>query len=425
VTPPLDYDVLVIGAGPAGIAAATRVRWVKRYHVVPCKVGLIDPCSLGGLTQMGTCIMTGPGWVYSEETIRPLLTGDVERLEIPHVRERARSVVKRGGVFEVELEGGGCLRARCVVLACGMKMLDREPELWGRGVTATSMGVAWAAAKIREWVSSGAHRSIVFVGTERLANIMSLADQARRADVEVRYVVEPIAGHPIARIERPDTLHGTVVALHGDDALTGLTVEETDGGSRRELSPVDLMVIDFLSYELRPARAVACADAELDEAGFVVVDRRQRTSVDGLFAAGDVTGMPACAGTAIGEGIVAGFEAYRLVYEQKLGRPPPLFAYYGHDARLDGFEEIPAWPDALGPSLLVREDTALRVAIERAAPHEIEPLRATITTIVSAAPRVANVSSIARETALAEIDVRKSVRTLLEMKLATLTEVRP
>ncbi|MGC4070420.1 MAG: FAD-dependent oxidoreductase [Polyangiaceae bacterium] len=94
------------------------------------------------------------------------------------------------------------------------------------------------------------------------------------------------------------------------------------------LENVDLLVMDFLSLEARPSRTVVAAGLELDERGFIVVDRCGRTSIPGLFAAGDATGMPACVAKAIGEGVVAGFEAYRWVYRDKFAAEPQLFAYY-------------------------------------------------------------------------------------------------
>jgi thioredoxin reductase (NADPH) len=424
-----DYVVLVIGGGPAGIAAAMRVRWVKRYSVVPCNVAIVDPCSLGGLTQMGTCIMTSPGWIYTDETIRPFLIDDVDRFEVPHLRTRVTGIEREGESFRLRCADGTAPSARCVVVCAGMKMLVREPELWNHGVTATSMGIEWVAGKIRHWVADPKHKRVVFVGSNKLTNVIPLARKCKAAHVDLRFVLEPIVGENDA-IRREalaaDVELGTVVAMTGTDRLRDVTIQHPVTGATTTIADVDLLIIDFLSYEVRPARNFGCLGAACDENGFIVVDRKQRTNVNGLFAAGDVTGMPACAGTAIGEGIVAGFEAYRYVYGKKFGVEPPLFAYYGHDAPLEeGFEELPRVPATLGPRLLGTSEHILSRVAERSAIEE----RETITKIVEAVARAGghgqSINQLAGAAALSTNEVSLAVRRLLEMKLITLSEVTP
>jgi len=421
---PVDFDVLVIGGGPAGIAAAMRARWVKRYSVVPCDVAILDPVPLGGLTQMGTCIMTSPGWIYNEESIRPFLVDDVERFDVPHVKARVTAIERRHDRFEVTSSTGETLSARCVVVCSGMKMLVREPEFWNRGVTATSMGVEWVAGKLRHWLSDPKHRRVVFAGSDKLTNLMPLARSCRAPHVDVHFVLEPIRGTNTATHDDPDVTFGTVVEMSGQERLRSITIEQAETGERKTIDDVDLFVIDFMSYEVRPARSFLCASAALDEQGFIQVDRRQHTDVEGLFAAGDVTGMPACAGTAIGEGIVAGFEAYRYVYRQKFGAEPPLFAYYGYDAPLqEGFQELPPLHATLGPRLLGPSEDVLSKVRERSSADQCEALERTVLAVAQGGRRVASVDHLAKTAELDPEAVALAVRRLLEMKLITLTEV--
>jgi thioredoxin reductase (NADPH) len=423
-----DYDVLVIGGGPAGIASAMRARWVKRYSVVPCNVAIIDPCSLGGLTQMGTCIMTSPGWLYTDETIRPFLVDDVGRFEVPHLRKRVTGVERVAQGFRVSCADGTAPTARCVIVCAGMKMLVREPELWNHGVTATSMGIEWVANKIRHWVTDPKHRRVVFVGSDKLINVMPLARRVRAPHVDVRFVLEPTVGARAAGAlePAPDVHLGTVIEMKGDDHLREITIQHPETGEVSVISDVDLLIVDFLSYEVRPARNFAIAGAASDENGFIVVDRKQHTDVEGLFAAGDVTGMPACAGTAIGEGIVAGFEAYRYVYRKKFGVEPPLFAYYGHDAPLEeGFEELPRVPSELGPRLLGTSEHILSKVAERSSDEERAAITKTVQAVARAGGYGRNIEQIAGAAELTSNEVSLAVRRLLEMKLITLSEVIP
>jgi len=421
----LDFDVLVVGGGPGGIAAAMRARWVKRYSVVPCSVAIVDPSSLGGLTQMGTCIMTSPTWLYNEETIRPLLVDDVDRFGVPHIRKRVSAVTREEGHFRLSCSDGASFSARVVVVCAGMKMLAREPELWGNGVTATSMGIEWAAGKVRRWVSDSKHKRVVFVGSEKLFNLIPLARKYRAPQVDLRFVVEPIVGaDSVVDDGSPDVTYGTVVEMDGTEQLRAITVEHPVTGRRTRFDDVDLLVVDFLSYEVRPARNFECAGVALDPDGFIAVDRRQRTNVDGLFAAGDVTGMPACVGTAIGEGIVAGFEAYRYVYRQKFGSEPPLFAYYGHDAPLDeNFVELPEIPASFGPRRRGSSEHVLKRATERGSPEERLTLQRLVGAVAGADGSGQNVQQLAGSLELSAAEVTQGIHRLLEMKLITLTEV--
>ncbi len=95
-----DYDAVVIGAGPAGISAAIRLRWLKTYHALPASVALVDPEPPGGLAAMGGCVLTGPSFALDAEGILEPLLSDLEALRIPRIGQRAVELARDGELLQ-------------------------------------------------------------------------------------------------------------------------------------------------------------------------------------------------------------------------------------------------------------------------------------------------------------------------------------
>lgn len=321
-----DHDVLVVGGGPAGLAAATRVRWVKGFHVLVGSVGLVESGRLGGLLSWGSCVLTGPGWAYPGQSLTERLLVDVERLAIPVVHDRVVRIDAEGPLFHTHFASGRVLRSLAVILATGFRPLANEVDYYLRGVRMTFKGYDHFPSLVRSCAKDADGRGLVVIGNAKSAHLQALLDAHSAGAGEVTLVTE----------ER-------LLAVEGEGTVEGVHLAAADGTERRIACAAVLM--DYNAMELRPDLQIEGVSPKLDARGFIQVDASMATSIPGLFAAGDITGRYAATLMALGDGVCAGLAAYEYTFEAKFGRPPRLFAYKALDEALPvSPRDLPAIP---------------------------------------------------------------------------------
>lgn len=310
-----DSDVVVIGGGPAGLAAATRVRWVKGFHVLVSSVTLVESGRLGGLLSWGSCVLTGPGWAMPGQELTERLVGDIDKLQIPVTQDRVLRIDREGPLFVTRCESGATLRSLAVILATGFRPLANEVDYYLRGVRMTFKGYDHFPSLVRAAAKDAAGRGLVVIGNAKSAHLQALLDAHSDGAGTVTLVTQ----------ER-------LLAVEGDERVAAVRLQGGDGSQRSLRCGAVLM--DYNAMELRPDLQIAGVSPELDERGFVHVDAQMATSVPGLFAAGDITGRYASTLMALGDGVCAGLAAYEHAFRLKFGRPPRLFAYKATDEAL-------------------------------------------------------------------------------------------
>ena len=326
-----DHDVVVIGGGPAGIAAVTRVRWVKGYHVLVGSACLVESGRVGGLLSWGSCVLTGPGWAYSGQSLNERLQVDIEKMAIPVVADRVVRIDRDDRVFVTQCAGGKAIRSLAVILATGFRPLANEVDFYLRGVRMTFKGYDHFPGLVRASAKDAAGRGLVVIGNAKSEHLRALLDAHAAGAGEVTLVTE----------ER-------LVEVVGGAEVEAVRVVTSDGVERRISCGAVLM--DYNAMELRPDLTIEGVQPELDARGFVRVDGQMATSVPGLFAAGDITGRYASTLMALGDGVCAGFAAYEYTFRLKFGHPPRLFAYKATDEALPAQpHDLPAIPDTAVP----------------------------------------------------------------------------
>lgn len=279
--PQETYDVVVVGAGPAGLTAGMYcARQGLRTAIVAGEIGGQAAWAGEIGNYMGWQLITGPDLIAR---FREHVSGfGVEC----HEGKLVNAIVPSDGGFEVYTREGDTLPARTVVIATGRApnrlAVPGEQEFVGRGVSycATCDASFFAAKPV----------AVVGPGDAAAEAALELADLGASVTVlserELR-VAEPLLAKMEAangRIERRGGVK--VTRIDGDDRVTGVTVRNASKpDSAEETLAVDGVFIETGSI---PVAEFTAGAVETNDRGEIVVDDRQATSVPGIFAAGDV-----------------------------------------------------------------------------------------------------------------------------------------
>lgn len=325
-----SMDVAVVGAGPAGLSAAVRLRWVKVSRGMPSSAIVYDPAPVGGLGLLGRTRLAGP----SSHSIMSSLIDDAEALQIPFEPYAIDRIEPCGIHWRLMHRGVPMVEARAVILATGMRQLANEAEFFGRGVTVTYNSYNYLPEHI-EMLLGGAHvRNVLVVGNAKTANILPIFKGVERPELSIKFLLDESPSDELsARFGAGVTLFGHVMGYSGGDHLERVMYRNTAG--EEAYLPCNLAFVDYAAFELKPERSLYVPGLARDTKGFVVVERDGATTLAGIFAAGDITGVYSMALKAFSEGAVAGLTASRYVFMQKFGYDPPLFAYTMQDHAID------------------------------------------------------------------------------------------
>ena len=302
------YDVVVIGGGPAGLTAALYLARA-RYRVV-----VVEKNHFGGQITITAEVVNFPG---VERTSGAALTETMRKQAESFGAEFLLAEVTEldlSGNVKTVRTGRGDLKCFGVLLATGahprMVGFQGEAQFRGRGVAYCAtcdgefftgkdvfvVGGGFAAAEESVFLTKYARHVTILIRGDGFTCAQATADAARNHEkitVLTNTVVEEVSGDTALRFIRyRNTRTGQVTKHHAADG-------ETFG------------VFVFAGYE--PATELVQGLAELGEQGYVLTDRSQKTTADGLYAAGDVCVKPLRqVVTAVGDGALAATELERL-----------------------------------------------------------------------------------------------------------------
>ncbi|QFY63561.1 alkyl hydroperoxide reductase subunit F (plasmid) [Rhizobium grahamii] len=297
------YDVLVVGGGPAGAAAAIyAARKGIRTGVAAERFGgqVLDTMSIENFISVRHT--EGPHFAAAlEEHVRDY---DVDIMNL----QRASKLVAGKGLVSVELENGAVLRSKTVIVATGARW--RQMGVPGED-SYRNKGVAYCPHcdgplfKGKRVAVIGGGNSGVEAAID-LANIVQHVtliefDSKLRADEVLQRKLESLPNVDVVLSAK------TTEVLGDGQKVTGLVYENRIAGQRHTLNLDGI----FVQIGLLPNTEWLKGTVDLSPRGEVVVDHHGQTSVPGVFAAGDCTTVPyKQIVIALGEGAKASLGAF-------------------------------------------------------------------------------------------------------------------
>ena len=270
------YDVIILGAGPAGLTAGIYAARGGLNAVI------VESKAVGGQAALTAEIENYPGFEsVSGFELVSLIQAQCERLGVAFVYDNPVNMSLDGNIKSVETAYSGVLEARAVILATGAMPrtlgLPRESALMGGGVSycATCDG-AFFKGKAVAVVGGGNTAAEDALYLEKFASSVTLIHRrdALRADA--------ILAKRIAESTVKVAWDSVVTQLNGENKLSSVTLKNVKTGELSDL-PVSGL---FVAVGQTPATE-GLKGVELD-GGYIVTDEEMHTSLPGVFAAGDV-----------------------------------------------------------------------------------------------------------------------------------------
>lgn len=297
------YDIIIVGAGPAGLTAAIYARRAGK------RVLVLEKDTFGGQITFSPKLENYPGFeaISGNELAQKMLEqalalgADIDMDTVVDVIDgEVKTVVGESNTYE----------AKSVIIAAGAKHrrlgLDREEELIGNGISfcAVCDGAFY----------QGQHVALIGGGNTALQEAVLLSDICARVTVVQNLAFltgESKLVEALRAKTNLDYLYSTVVeAYEGEDELKAVVLRNTETNELTRLEVDGLFLAIGTEPENEPYQKVA----ECNDFGYIVSDENCRTASEGIFVAGDCrTKVYRQVATAIADGATAALNACRYL----------------------------------------------------------------------------------------------------------------
>lgn len=300
-----EYDLIIIGGGPAGITAGL---YAARARLATL---LIEKMFIGGQAASTYMIENYPG--FPEGVLGPDLTQAMEkqakRFGLQVITGEVKNINPRGKLWEVSWEDQKFL-AKSIIVASGVEPvklgIPGEEELRGKGVSycATCDGPFFRDQEVGV-IGGGDSAVDEAIYLTRFASKVYIIH--RRNSLRATRILQERA----RQNEKITILWDTIATkVLGQEGVEGLELKNL---KTQEISRLPVKGV-FFYVGLRPMTGFLNNLIKLDERGYIITDENMATSAPGIFAAGDVRQkLLRQVTTAVGDGATAAFAAERYI----------------------------------------------------------------------------------------------------------------
>lgn len=298
------YDIIIIGAGPAGMTAGVYAARKKLKTLIISKdIGGQASWSSDIENYLGFSMITGPDLVKKFEDHLDEFKEDLElRISISGIKD----IKKKGKNFVITTGDGKSETAKAIIIAGGkvprMLGITGEKEFLNRGVA--------YCAYCDGPLFKGKDVAIIGGGNSALDSVLNLCKLVKQ--IYIINITKELNGDKVMIDKVMDLPHVRVmnnteaVAIEGEKTVSSIRIKSRDGGLQKDL-PVSGVFIEVGSL---PATDYLKGLVKLNKHSEIIIDEYNMTSVAGIFAAGDITTViEKQIITAAGEGAKAAIQA--------------------------------------------------------------------------------------------------------------------
>ena len=299
-----NYDTVILGAGPAGLTAAL---YCGRYNLKTIVVGK----SIGGTVNLAGKIENWPGFIGSGKELMQKFKDQAEKFGAEIIEEEIVSVKKDESGFITKTEKEE-IHSRSIIIALGTenRKLDipGEKEFIGKGVsycatcdgnffkekTVAVIGGADSAAKAAIYLSEICKKVYIIYRREKMK-------------------CEPISFEKIKKKRNVEIIYNAIpIKISGDNVVKKIKYKQDKEQKELEIDGV------FIQIGAKPSNDIIKElKIKMDKEGYIITDEQAKTSIAGVFAAGDNTNNKLKqVVTAASEGAIAANSVYEEIRKE-------------------------------------------------------------------------------------------------------------